>query len=184
MERALVRREAIGVSGIKREEFASVLQHDPGTPADQTAAKSLKETVDEGDGVSLLIHRAKNLGIAGNWSESGFISVGAARANEPSPLCGIGLVEESPDGNGGQLRIGEIAVPVLKREFFDLNQEVEIGGRIVSQRGRIVTFEHVKHLQDGHPLRVGRHLIDLVSTIGGVDGLNPCGAVVPKVFNG
>ena len=99
-------------------------------------------------------------------------------------LPGVGFAEESFHRDIDEFGICQVLIAVGKGELFDLDQQVEIRGRVVAERDGVAGFEHVEHLERGDALRVGRHLVSHAIPVRGMDGFDPGRAVVLKIFHG
>ncbi len=57
-------------------------------------------------------------------------------------------------------------------------------GRVAAERGQVEDLDHVQLLQEDVAAGVGRHLVDFVAAIVGVDGLGPVRAKGGQIARG
>src|SRR3989304_1437622 len=167
---------------VEGEEFAPVLDYYSCFAPDQAAAESLEEAVDERGGVSLFVDGAKILRVPVHGTKSRAVFAGAIGIDLFYSFSSVSFAQEFSQRCGRKFGIGQAPVPILEGKLLDFDQSMHIGGAVVSEGGGIEALQHVEHLKHGHPLGVGRHLVDLVSAVRGMNRLDPGGTGVLEVL--
>ena len=85
------------------------------------------------------------------------------------------------DARGDEIRIGKVRGAIGKRDPLRFDEQMEIVRRSRPHRFHVVALEDVQHLEHHEPLRVRRHLVDVVAPVARRDWIDPVRAMVGEV---
>ena len=183
VERALAGREALGWPGSRSNRAPRSCRQKPESVGDHARAEADVVALDQRDGIEILVDHGQVTvsPLARRGSPAGNCLPARPGSNKFQALPGVGGGDERGIIHVGEARIGVEAGPVLVDDFFDLDQGVQVGGRVVAHGLEVEIFKHLQHLQHGQPLAVGRQFPDVVAAVADAHGRDPFGLEVGEV---
>ena len=85
---------------------------------------------------------------------------GAKRVDRPPPLRCVFGRKQAVDRHVDHIRIAEEPLPVREDQLDRLRQHMDVIGRVVSEAGKVATFQDPQHLQQGRALAPGPAAVD------------------------
>ncbi len=168
---ALARSHLLGMAVLERVERAAVVEEDPGLGLQQARAEAREVALDPAhrvappvdrrqvDRVARVVHVLVLLGRQDLVAEPGLDRLGRPPVvDHRGPRPQIVRVEEALDRDLDVLGVGDPAVAVRERELLELDQRVQVLGRVVALRRDRMRLGHLheRELRDALGVR-GEH---------------------------
>ena len=108
----------------------------------------------------------------------------AVEVDTPRLLFRVGFGEEALERDIQPIGIGNIGFSVRKRELFGLHHQMDAPCRVAAKGLQIETLDDIEFLEQDMAAGIGRHLIDGVATVRGLNRIVPPGVVVAPGLHG
>ena len=180
MERALARREEIGVALGERETVAAILEREARPRHDDVRAEGME------CGLDVAHHHPVGVGGAeiGRIAAQRITHLGQQRllADQRAAFRGVCLGKQLLDGNVLVLRVGDDSGVRRRRPASSPQVVVEAFDRVARKLAQLIAFEDIERQQRGQSLGAWWHLPDVVATIARRDRLDPVAGMSRQVF--
>jgi hypothetical protein len=182
LEGPLAGRVDVGVSILKGEELAAILEHEAEAVGDQARAHAAEVRLNHRDHHAVFVGGGEVGGVAVAGSLAGIDGVeDAVEADEFGAFLCVVLRVEPVDGDFCEVGIGVVAGAVFIGEAlgFDLTWSDCGTG---SPSAHVELLDDVEHLQCGQALRVGAHAVDVDAAVVGDERFDPLGLMLAEIF--
>ena len=180
LQRALPRREGVGMRAVEGEQAAAALQHEAGAVWHDRGPEVREVALNERADVAARIDRAEIRRVAAVRRQLTRVDacLRVARIDERRALARVGLRQHRLDRHLREARIPDVPLHVGESQLLRLDHQVQRVGGAASVLAEREILEDVQHDERRNPLAVRRHLVHLPPAIIRGQRRDPLGLVL------